>query len=239
MAPKPLGRTSTRFPWIPPRRSAEADARTGPAGDGPDGGQGPLSPVEQMRLAREFAPLMADALAGACASRAEVLLVSGSLAPLGLVAAEGLGLPCLGVFLQPLAPTREFPPVISGMPSMRSVRQPARRTVRPVVAGPRPSTRECGTCGDNWACGARPSAAADQSGPSATASPRRWYPRPADWRQGMEVAGYWWPSELLRLDPGAAAGGLPGLGTAARVCGLRQHVAPAIRTGSDVWSHAP
>src|SRR5437660_3956331 len=61
-----------------------------------------LSTVEKIQLVWELGPKMADAVADGCASRAEILLISGSLAPLGLVAAAGLRLPSVGAFLQPL-----------------------------------------------------------------------------------------------------------------------------------------
>ncbi|MFB6437930.1 glycosyltransferase [Streptomyces sp. NPDC056411] len=153
-----------------------------------------LSKAEQLGLAREWAPAMADAVAEAAASGADAMLVSGSLAPLGLVAAEGLGLPCLGAFLQPLAPTREFPPVVLGTSSWG-----------------RYGNLAAGRCAGSlldlaFAPGVRH--LRRQLGVSRAALARRrarWpvhhgfspavVPRPADWRPGLEVAGYWWPSE--------------------------------------------
>ncbi|GAA1912994.1 glycosyltransferase [Streptantibioticus ferralitis] len=166
-----------------------------------DGGRGVLlSPVQQMRLARQLAPKMADAVAGACASGAEVLLVSGSLAPLGLVAAVGLCLPSIGVFLQPLAPTREFPPVVLGTPSLGRL-----------------GNLTAGYCAQSLlACAFGPGVRhlRCRFGVTRQALRRRWatwqvyhgfspvvVPRPVDWRPGMEVAGYWWPSQTLDWEP--------------------------------------
>ncbi|MFC9235389.1 glycosyltransferase [Streptomyces decoyicus] len=173
-------------------------------GDGPGkGGQGAgLSKVEQMRLARELAPEMADAVTEACASGAEVLMFSSSLAPLGLVAAEGLQLPGIGVFLQPLAPTGEFPPVIFDMPSLgpfgnRALGRCAQSLLaRAFAPGVRHLQRQLGVTeralerrGATWPIhhGFSPAVV----------------PRPADWRPGMEVAGYWWPSEVPDWTPEA------------------------------------
>ncbi|MGP3991620.1 glycosyltransferase [Streptomyces sp. 3N207] len=159
-----------------------------------------LSPVEQIRLAREFAPQMADAVAGACASGAEAVLVSGSLAPLGLVAAEGLGLPCLGVFLQPLAPTREFPPVIARIPSFGPVgNQIAGQCAQGALAaafapGVRHLRRKLDVRGD--AVKRRGSVWPVCHGFSPAV-----VPRPADWRRGMDVVGYWWPAEPPSWEP--------------------------------------
>ncbi|MEU8682811.1 glycosyltransferase [Streptomyces sp. NPDC048611] len=159
-----------------------------------------LSKVEQIKLARELAPEMADAVAEACASGPEVVLLSSSLAPLGLVAATGLRLPCLGVFLQPLAPTREFPPVIFDMPSMGPfANRAAARCAESLLArayapGVHHLQRQLGV----------PQAVLERR--QATWPVQHGFspvvvPRPVDWRRGMDVAGYWWPSEAADWTP--------------------------------------
>ncbi|MFI7246467.1 glycosyltransferase [Streptomyces qinglanensis] len=159
-----------------------------------------LSPVGQMRLAREFAPVIADAVAGACAAGAEALLVSGSLAPLGLVAAEGLGLPCLGVFLQPLAPTREFPPVIAGIPPCGPFGNLlAGRCAQGVLAaalGPGVGhlRRKLGVRGGAVRRRGEVWPVCHGFSPAVV-------PRPSDWRRGMDVVGYWWPPEPPGWEP--------------------------------------
>lgn len=181
--PLPLDRYATS--------GAGAREGAGPGKGGPGAG---LSKVEQIKLARELAPEMADAVTEACAAGAEVVLLSSALAPLGLVAAEGLGLPSLGVFLQPLAPTREFPPVIFDMPSMgpftnrAAARCAESLLTRAFAPGVRHLERRLGV----------PPAALERR--RATWPVQHGFspvvvPRPADWRRGMEVAGYWWPSE--------------------------------------------
>ncbi|QTZ90155.1 glycosyltransferase [Streptomyces auratus] len=167
------------------------------------GGKGPgyrLSKVQQVQLARDLAPKMADALIEAGTSGVDVLLFSSSVAPLGLVAAAGLRLPSAGVFLQPLAPTREFPPVIADLPSL----------------GPL-GNRAAGRCAQSlldlaFATGVKH--LKRQLSVTAGALARRratWpvqhgfspvvVPRPTDWRPGMEVAGYWWPWEAPDWTP--------------------------------------
>ncbi|MFE7074735.1 glycosyltransferase [Streptomyces sp. NPDC057620] len=54
----------------------------------------------------------------AAAGSADVLLLSSSLGPLGHAVAEGHGLPSMGVYLQPLSPTREFAPPVTGTRSL-------------------------------------------------------------------------------------------------------------------------
>lgn len=169
---------------------------------GPEkGGAGvSLSVLEQMRLAREFAPKMADAVLEACESGPEILLVSGSLAPLGLVAAEGLRLPSIGVFLQPLEPTREFPPVIFPTTSLgpignRATGQCAQALLaRAYAPGVRHLQRRLDMTQD--ALHRRRATWPVHHGFSPTV-----VPRPVDWRPGLEVAGYWWPSETEDWTP--------------------------------------
>ncbi|MGW8973037.1 glycosyltransferase [Streptomyces platensis] len=188
-------RSGLGFRPLPLDRYAASGAHsregTGPGKGGSGAG---LTKVEQIKLARELAPEMADAVTEACAAGAEVVLLSSGLAPLGLVAAEGLGLPSLGVFLQPLAPTREFPPVIFDMPSMgpfanrAAARCAESLLTRAFATGVRHLERRLGV--SPAALERRRATWPVQHGFSPVV-----VPRPADWRRGMEVAGYWWPSE--------------------------------------------
>ncbi|MGP8300704.1 glycosyltransferase [Streptomyces inhibens] len=190
-------RSGLGFRPLPLDRYAASGTGRGP---GESGRGADLTKVEQMRLARELAPEMADAVTDACASGAEILLLSGSLAPLGLVAAEGLQLPSLGVFLQPLAPTREFPPVIVGLPSLgpygnRIAGQGAQALLaRAYAPGVRHLQRRLGVT--PHALERRRSTWPVQHGFSPTV-----VSRPADWRPGLEVAGYWWPSKAADRTP--------------------------------------
>jgi hypothetical protein len=69
--------------------------------------------VRVIALARSLAGRMTEGLLGA-AREADVLLLGGAVGPVGHAIAEGLRLPSLGVYLQPLAATREFaPPVLA------------------------------------------------------------------------------------------------------------------------------
>ncbi|MFH8574789.1 glycosyltransferase [Streptomyces zaomyceticus] len=70
-------------------------------------------PAPLVGMARAVVGRMSHDLLQA-AQASDVVLVSSSLGPLGHTIAQGLGLPSMGVFLQPLAPTREFPPPVTG-----------------------------------------------------------------------------------------------------------------------------
>ncbi|MEV6590076.1 glycosyltransferase [Streptomyces acidicola] len=152
--------------------------------------------VRVVEMARRLAGQMADdVLAAARAS--DVLLLSGALVPLGHTVAEGLSLPSMGVYLQPLAPTREFAPPMTGTRSWgpvlnRAAGHGVTLAVERVFAE---------TVRDLRARLALPRAGL---GAVRKAHERRGWPvlhgfsplvvsRPRDWRAGLDVVGYWWP----------------------------------------------
>ncbi|WP_328936014.1 MULTISPECIES: glycosyltransferase [unclassified Streptomyces] len=147
-------------------------------------------------MARALVGRMTDDLVTAARS-SEVLLLSSSLGPLGHAIAEGLSLPSMGVYLQPIAPTKEFaPPVLGGgswgAVGNRVAGRGVNRAVEHVFAAAVPELRT-----RLGLPRTRPGAAL------RTRERRNWpvhhgfspliVPRPADWRPGLTVAGYWWP----------------------------------------------
>ncbi|WP_327682636.1 glycosyltransferase [Kitasatospora sp. NBC_00458] len=155
-------------------------------------GAGPLGIVRLTRLARSFMPALGDGIEAAAAPGADLLLTTGTTAALGQVVAEAAGIPTITLLLQPLAPTRAFAPAVTG-------------------------TRSLGQCG-NLLAGHAVQATVDSLFAPAVRSLRRRLglplrsvahartshpvlhgfspivvPRPADWRPGLDVAGYWWP----------------------------------------------
>ncbi|MFF9765657.1 glycosyltransferase [Streptomyces sp. NPDC014636] len=156
-------------------------------------------------LARRTAGQLTEALLAA-AHRSDVLLLSASLAPLGHAIAEGLRLPSLGVYLQPVAATREFaPPVLGGGawggPVNHLAGQGVSLAVEQVFAGTVPAVRE------------RLGLPRVRTGAARRARERRHWPvhhgfsplvvpRPGDWRAGLEVSGYWWPYDTGARLPG-------------------------------------
>ncbi|MFI8966036.1 glycosyltransferase [Streptomyces sp. NPDC053493] len=167
-------------------------------------GPGKLARVLSMarRLVGGMAPGM---LAAARAS--DVLLLSGSVAPLGHAVAEGLGLPSRGVYLQPIAPTRAFPPPVLGTRSYGGAGNrlaghavnaaldlvfdsAARLLERELGHRPRRST-------------ARRRHRERQNWPVHHGFSPLVVTRPADWRPGLTTDGYWWPytSPTAQLPP--------------------------------------
>ncbi|OIJ68870.1 glycosyltransferase [Streptomyces mangrovisoli] len=148
------------------------------------------------RMARALVGRIAGDLVAAARS-ADVLLLSGSLAPLGHTVAEGLSLPSLGVCLQPLSPTREFAPAVLsagswggfgnrvaghgvalGMEQVFTAVVPdvrARLGLPPARTGVVRRARE------------------HAARPVLHGFSPRVVPRPHDWPAGHGVAGYWWP----------------------------------------------
>ncbi|MEU6282972.1 glycosyltransferase [Streptomyces sp. NPDC047028] len=149
-------------------------------------------------MARRLVGRMTDDLVAAARS-SDVLLLSGPLGPLGHTIAVGLGLPSMGVYLQPLAPTREFAPPVLGGGSWggagnRIAGHGVNLAVEEVCAAAVPAVR------------ARLGLRRARAGAARRVRERqRWpvqhgfsplvVPRPRDWRPGLDVSGYWWPRD--------------------------------------------
>ncbi|MBA2810965.1 glycosyltransferase family 1 protein [Streptomyces sp. KM273126] len=186
--------SGVRFHALPVDPRAELESERGRGLHHSTTGAGKL--VRVVEMARRLAGQMADdVLAAARAS--DVLLLSGALVPLGHTVAEGLSLPSMGVYLQPLAPTSEFAPPMTGTRSWgpvlnRAAGHGVTLAVERVFAE---------TVRDLRARLALPRAGL---GAVRKAHERRGWPvlhgfsplvvsRPRDWRAGLDVVGYWWP----------------------------------------------
>ncbi|MFF9282869.1 glycosyltransferase [Streptomyces griseosporeus] len=152
--------------------------------------------VRVIALARSLAGRMTEGLLGA-ARESDVLLLGGAVGPLGHAIAEGLRLPSLGVYLQPLAPTREFaPPVLAtgswGGAVNRAAGYGVNLAVEHVFAATVPGVRErLGLPALRTAAALR--ARERQGWPVLHGFSPLVVPRPHDWRPGLDVTGYWWP----------------------------------------------
>ncbi|MGW7519879.1 glycosyltransferase [Streptomyces sp. NPDC054796] len=164
-------------------------------------GAGKLARV--IGLARAVVGRMADGLVES-ARHSDALLLSASLAPLGHAVAQELGLPSMGVYLQPLAPTRAFAPPVTGTRSWggpanllaghavnhavdRVFADATRTAVRELLRGARGHGRAAVRTGHR---------ARERQGWRVHHgfSPLV-VPRPGDWRAGLTVDGYWWPHD--------------------------------------------
>lgn len=157
---------------------------------------GPGKLAWMLAMARRLVGEMADGMLAA-ARESDVLLLSGSVAPLGHVIAEGLGLPSRGVYLQPLAATAAFPPSVTGTRSLG--RAGNRWAGRAVVAAldlvfDETARTLQGRLGVPLDCArARRHARERQDWPVHHGFSPLVVPRPADWRPGLTISGYWWP----------------------------------------------
>ncbi|MFD9593689.1 glycosyltransferase [Kitasatospora sp. NPDC059973] len=155
-------------------------------------GSGPLSLLQLLRLGRSFMPALGDAIVAATAQGTDLLLTTSATTPLGQVAAEAAGIPSIGLYLQPIAPTREFAPSVTGTRSLgrtgnllagHAVEAAADRLFAPAVHGLR----------HRLGLPPRGIARTRRAHPVLHGFSPTVVPRPADWRPGLEVAGYWWP----------------------------------------------
>ena len=172
-----------------------------------EGGTGPMSSIRLIRLIAEHTRDVNAAVLQAARQDTDVLAVSGTAWFGGYRIAQGLGLPSIGLALQPTHPTSQFLP--SGL-TTRSLGRWGNRVVgtRLVVAGPaaldKPSKRL-------WAQEGMPDLSIRQMWRRQEAT--RWpfiygyshfvVPRPPDWREGIDVAGYWWPAHPAGWTPPA------------------------------------
>ncbi len=173
--------------------------------------QGGTGPLGAARLTRLIAGHLREVHAGmlaAARSGTDVLLPANVTAIGGYHIAVGLGLPSLGLALAPVNPTRAFPPSVLTARSLGrwgnlAAGQALVALGAPALAGPvRELRAELGLP----RLSARQAVFGEQDA-------SRWpvyhgfspsvVPRPADWRPGIEVAGYWWPVSPQAWSPPA------------------------------------
>lgn len=202
-------------------------------------GGGLRGTVEFVRQGRRYLDDLADGMVDVGVD-ADLLLLATTTSPLGYSVAQRRAIPSIGVFLQPVAPTGDFPPVLLGD------RDWGRRgNLLLGRAGAAVSTRAYDRASRRLRqrLGLPPVSLARLL---AQAERERWpvlhgvspavLPRPADWRPGLELVGYWWPAtdpewtpppelvEFLRVGPP------PVLVTFGSMAVLGPHTGPLIAT---------
>ncbi|MGH3624121.1 MAG: glycosyltransferase [Sciscionella sp.] len=160
------------------------------------GGGGALNGFRLVRLVAAHTREMNGAVLAAARAGVDVLLLSTPALFSGYPVADGLGIPSIGVFLTPMHPTGEFPPAI-GLPSLgRWGNRAVHGLLRDVGFIPfARATRQL-----RAELGLPPLSAA---GMFREQDRRRWpvcygfspsvLARPGDWRDGLDVTGYFWP----------------------------------------------
>ncbi len=187
-------RAGIGFHALPLDPRAELESSRGRALHRSTTGVGKL--VRVVAMGRALAGRIADDLVTA-AGASDALLLSGSVAPLGHAVAEGLGLPSLGLNLQPLAATREFVPPMLGVGSWgpfgnRVAGLGLNLAVEQLFGAALPPLRaRLGLPPLSPAAALR--ARERQGWPVLHGFSPRVVARPRDWRSGLDVTGYWWP----------------------------------------------
>ncbi|MEV7022933.1 glycosyltransferase [Kitasatospora sp. NPDC093558] len=161
---------------------------------------GPVELLQLLRLGRQFMPALGDGIADATALGTDLLLTTSTTTALGQVAAEAAGIPSVGLYLQPISPTREFAPAVTGNWSLggrgnllagHAVQTATDQLFTPAVRGLR---RRLGLP-------ARSIARARLNHPVLHGFSPVVIPRPADWHPSLDVAGYWWPCAEPQWQP--------------------------------------
>ncbi|MER7845208.1 glycosyltransferase [Kitasatospora sp. NPDC096077] len=157
-------------------------------------GGGPGAVLQLLRLGRKFMPALGQGIVDATALGTDLLLTTSTTSALGQVAAEAADIPTIGLYLQPLSPTREFAPAVTGTRSLgrtgnllagHAVQTTTDRMFVPAVRALR---RRLGLPRRGVARARRDHAVLHGFSP-------RVVPRPTDWHPRLDVAGYWWPAE--------------------------------------------
>ncbi|MGP4031402.1 glycosyltransferase [Pseudarthrobacter sp. 1C304] len=158
---------------------------------------------------RELGDYFALAAAGtvAAAEAGADVIMANAVAPFAYDVAEALGVPALGAHLQPSEPSGAYPPVVLG--TARSLGPVANKLLGSLVsAGKAPYDAPAARIRQDLGLDTKSRAAAERHRRKANSpilhgiSPTV-LPRPADWRSGLALTGYWWPGAEPGWQPSA------------------------------------
>ncbi|MFD5157008.1 glycosyltransferase [Streptomyces hawaiiensis] len=187
-----LATTDTLAPLV---RGAGLEFRNLPADTRARGGV--MGRRELMRTAAGFITELGQGFADAVSDGTDLLLLSATTAPLGWHLTEATGIPSLGVYLQPTAPTGDFPPVVTGARSLgrlgnraagRFALRMADRVYGQAVAELRHRLEL-----PPLSASALRRRQEEANWPVLHGFSTALVPRPSDWRSGLRVVGTWWP----------------------------------------------
>ncbi|MFG1811608.1 glycosyltransferase [Streptomyces sp. NPDC049040] len=173
-------------------------------------GSNPLRTLRSLgsfvRAAEEGMASLADSILAAVNPKADLLLLSSIVAPIGSVIARYHGIASMGVFLQPDVPTAEFAHcTLAWRPEGRANIMRARAANALMDTAYRTANRGLhARLGLTLRGGHRLRADRERSQWPIWHGYSPWVvPHPADWRPGLYEAGYWWPHECPTWQPPA------------------------------------
>jgi UDP:flavonoid glycosyltransferase YjiC (YdhE family) len=124
------------------------------------------------------------------------IILVNAVAPYGSDIAEGLRIPSIGTFLQPMEPSAAYPPVATKLPSLGGLGNRLAGTLAQVMPASYDSAcaqvrKELGLPAESRRAAERRRRREDQ--PVHHGISPVVLPRPRDWRPGLQLDGYWWP----------------------------------------------
>jgi hypothetical protein len=162
-------------------------------------GTGMSGMVSMARLAGRYVWELAEGMLAVAERGPDVLLLSTTTAALGYQVAQALGVPSMGLFLQPVDATGDFPPVMVGTRRLgRAGNRAAAALAACLPAGcttGRPGSCVTGSACRRCRCTTSTGGSGPNTGRSCTVSARPWYPG----RRTGDPASMW-----------SATGGRPG-----------------------------
>lgn len=154
-----------------------------------------------MRELGDYMDLAATGTLAAAEAGADVILAN-AIAPYAYDVAEALGVPAIGAHLQPTEPSTAYPPVVLG--TARSLGPVGNKLLGSLISAGKapydaPSARIRQVLGlPKTARSASDRSRRKANSPVLHGMSRTIFPRPADWRSGLTMTGYWWPE----VEPG-------------------------------------
>lgn len=157
-----------------------------------------------MRELGEYMELAATGTLAAAEAGADVIMAN-AIAPYAYDVAEALGVPAIGAHLQPIEPSTAYPPVVLG--TARSLGPVGNKLLGSLItAGKAPYDAPSARLRNMLGLPKKTRSASEHNRKKAN-SPvlhgisQTIFPRPADWRSGLTMAGYWWPQAEQNWQP--------------------------------------
>jgi sterol 3beta-glucosyltransferase len=149
-----------------------------------------------LRELGDYMDLAATGTLAAAEDGADVILAN-AIAPYAYDVVEALGIPAIGAHLQPTEPSTAYPPVVLG--TARSLGPAGNKLLGSLISAGKapydaPSARTRQTLGlDKKSRAATERHRRKANRPVLHGISTTIFPRPADWRSGLAMTGYWWP----------------------------------------------